>query len=376
MLSNHRPVIADAFSFRSRGRVAARTGMASSAEETKEPCLSRGLTRWYMDMRGLSASTSSLPLLFTLQPDDQEAVKRFYHLADRHMSLASCLLKYLFIHRTCHVPWSRIVISRTPAPHKRPCYIPLPSADGGENKLPILNVEFNVSHQASLVALAGYIIPGGSPTSAASATNTQSIPSPTETPATPQVGIDITCTDERARRGKSSIPTTEVDLCSFIDIYAEVFSPREIEIMKSNPTSQHSQAAVPLSLEGSIQYRLRRFYTYWALKEAYIKMTGEALLAPWLRQLEFVNVNPPEPAMDGERPAWGSPRTDVQVWMYGQKVENVRIETVSFGKEYVVATATRGPGLGTGLATWGDFRSIDIDADVAPCALGKCQCPK
>ncbi|KAK4913981.1 hypothetical protein LTR66_017180, partial [Elasticomyces elasticus] len=36
--------------------------------------------------------------------------------------------------------------------------------------------------------------------------------------------------------------------------------------------------------------RMRKFYTSWALKEAYIKMVGEGLLAPWLRELEFEGV--------------------------------------------------------------------------------------
>ncbi|WEW57845.1 hypothetical protein PRK78_003312 [Emydomyces testavorans] len=350
--------------------------MASSQDQYGQFPLSHGLTRWYMDMRTLTASSSSLPLISTLQPEDQETVKRFYHLADRHMSLASYLLKYLFIHRTCHVPWDKILISRTPAPHKRPCYIPPAPENGDKNKLPVLNVEFNVSHQASLIALAGCIdIPDD-------ATSTPPTPSPTGTTPTPQVGIDITCTDERSRRGKDSLPTTEEALHSFIDIYAAVFSPREIDIMKSRPPQPlNSQRNMPLNLDPSIEYRLRRFYAYWALKEAYIKMTGEALLAPWLRELEFLNVNPPEPAMDGGRPVWGPPEKDMQVLLYGRKVEEVRVEIVAFGQEYLVATATRGGsgsgrsgGGSVGLAAWSNFKSVDIDSDIEPCATGRCQC--
>ncbi len=45
-----------------------------------------------------------------------------------------------------------------------------------------------------------------------------------------------------------------------------------------------------------IEAKLRRFYTFWALKEAYVKMTGDALLADWLRVLEFRKVRAPRPA--------------------------------------------------------------------------------
>src|SRR5436190_23914963 len=102
--------------------------MTSSSSETPVSAVgSHLLTRWYLDTRSLTANSASLPLLSTLQPPDQETVRKFYHLSDRHMSLASYLLKYLFIHRTCHVRWHEIVISRTPEPHRRPCYLSPPS---------------------------------------------------------------------------------------------------------------------------------------------------------------------------------------------------------------------------------------------------------
>ena len=115
------------------------------------------LTRWYIDTRQLTSTCSSLPLLETLQLSDQVTVKKFYHLADRHMSLASYLLKYYFIHSACRIPWNEITISRTPEPHRRPCF--LPASRTRPDGTPIPNVEFNLSHQASLVALAGCIIP-------------------------------------------------------------------------------------------------------------------------------------------------------------------------------------------------------------------------
>ncbi|KAF4278805.1 hypothetical protein CNMCM8057_008541 [Aspergillus fumigatus] len=345
------------------------------------------LTRWYIDTRQSTVTNPSLPLLETLQPSDQEAVKRFYHLRDRHMSLASNLLKYLFIHRSCCIPWNKISISRTPDPHRRPCFIPSPALTEATDE-PIPGIEFNVSHQASLVALAGTIIPqshGASP----NPTTVFANPSPSSVPApsVPQVGIDITCVDERHAR-TSSAPSTRDQLAGYVDIFAEVFSSRELDTIKNLGGRFPADAQ-----DGeAVEYGLRLFYTYWALKEAYIKMTGEALLAPWLRELEFTDVIAPEPAPapgQGSAENWGEPYTGVKIWLYGKRVEDVRIEVVAFETGYIFATAARGAGLGAesrplsrdaGVAVsvdrWMHMEKIDIDRDIAPCATGVCQCTK
>ncbi|KAL2221559.1 4'-phosphopantetheinyl transferase NpgA [Thermoascus aurantiacus ATCC 26904] len=373
------------------------------------------MTRWYIDTRPLTATTISLPLLETLQLADQETVKKYYHLADRHMSLASYLLKYLFIHRTCRIPWSEVTISRTPEPHRRPCFVPSPSRSSGKDGRSIPNVEFNVSHQASLVALAGCIIPSSSSLSTATAIFSHPSPSSAPTQSIPQIGIDITCVDEPSRRGrKDSVPTTRKQLADFVDIFAEVFSRRELDAIKpvpassssSSSTTQQGSATVGGKEEEAVRSRLRLFYTYWALKEAYIKMTGEALLAPWLRELEFTDVVAPEPVdplstntatggdggaereQDNDSAVWGTPYTGTQTWLRGKRVEDVRIEVVAFERDYLVATAARGGGLGAGSRPddargagqgrdrdpWGEFKKIEIERDVAPCARGECRC--
>ncbi|KAK2791251.1 hypothetical protein FQN52_004927 [Onygenales sp. PD_12] len=331
------------------------------------------LTRWYIDTRQLTATTNSLPLLSTLQEPDQKTVQAFYHLSDRHMSLASYLLKYLFIHRACRVPWDQIAISRTPAPHKRPCYIPPKDSTGTSN---IPNIEFNVSHQASLVTLAGCVIPG----------NGDSDSIPQAGPNTPQIGIDITCTDDPSRRHRNP-PQTQQDLASFIDVFSEVFSQAELDDMKTRKsTSTSTSTSIPIP----IPHRLRLFYTYWALKEAYIKMTGEALLAPWLRELEFRDVQVPTPPTTSTSSSssasassqWGDPITSIKPTLYGTVVEDVRVEVVAFGGEYIFATAARGGGFGFGVggegegegAVWDEFRGVDIERDVGACARGECAC--
>ncbi|KAL1964955.1 hypothetical protein VTN77DRAFT_6155 [Rasamsonia byssochlamydoides] len=354
------------------------------------------LTRWYIDTRHLTATTSALPLLDTLQPADQETVQKFVHLADRHMSLASYLLKYLFIHRTCRIPWNEITISRTPKPHQRPCFIPSCRTRADGRAVP--DVEFNVSHQASVVALAGCVrspaegtIDGRESSVAATpAVFTNPQPSSAPIPSIPQVGIDITCVDEPSRRRKDSVPTTVEALADFVDIFAEVFSKRELDTIKNIPMDSTIRSN-PERLQQAIKSRLRLFYAYWALKEAYIKMTGEALLAPWLRELEFTNVVAPEPSSSS---SWSEPYTGVQTWLYGKKVEGVRIELVAFEKDYLVATAARGGQFGVRRShcpreegstnvpnddnddddPWKDLEPVDIEKDITACARGHCHC--
>ncbi|GAD93105.1 4'-phosphopantetheinyl transferase NpgA/CfwA [Paecilomyces variotii No. 5] len=345
------------------------------------PSPSPSLTRWYIDTRPLT--TPALPLLETLQPPDQESVQRFYQLPDRHMSLASNLLKYLFIHRTCRIPWSDITISRTPAPHRRPCFI-LPSQKQEDTP----NVEFNVSHQAGLVALAGCVVPSSTSESTSSAPSGQAVevdilsksPNPESAPirAIPQVGIDITCVDERSRRRKDSLPVTPQALAEFVDIFAEVFSNRELETIKRVPELES-----PEKLAQAVHEGLRLFYAYWALKEAYIKMTGEALLAPWLKQLEFTDVVAPGPVGGGggassgdDGSVFSEPYTGVKTWLYGKRVEDVRVEVVAFETDYLIATAARGGeiGAGSGNDAWRGLQRMDIEKDVAPCAKGLCRC--
>ncbi|KKA18028.1 4'-phosphopantetheinyl transferase NpgA [Rasamsonia emersonii CBS 393.64] len=327
----------------------------------------KSLTRWYIDTRHLTATTSSLPLLETLQPDDQQTVQKFIRLEDRHMSLASYLLKYLFIHRTCRIPWSEITISRTPKPHQRPCFIPScrTRADGSE----VPDVEFNHYPKPS------------SPT--------PSHQPPLSRPS-PNVGIDITCVNEPSRRRRDSI-TTEKALAEFVDIFAEIFSPRELSTIKQIPLDSRSS---PEKLQEAIKSRVRLFYAYWALKEAYIKMTGEALLAPWLRELEFTNVVAPEPVSSTSSSSpWSKPYKGVQTWLYGKRVDDVRIELAAFETDYLVATAARGGRFGArghhhasnnnntvpddgndDSDPWKDLEQIDIERDITACAKGHCHC--
>ncbi|CRG90513.1 hypothetical protein PISL3812_07557 [Talaromyces islandicus] len=327
------------------------------------------LTRWYIDTRQLSETTETLPLVETLQPENQTSAKKYFRLPDRHMSLASSLLKYYYIHRTCRIPWNQISISRTPKPHQRPCFIPASQTRADGTLIPA--IEFNVSHQASFVALAGCI----SSSTTENSTNAQELfgtpqPSAAPIPSIPQVGIDITCVDEPGRR-RDKAPRSAKELADFVNIFSEVFSQRELKTI--------SQLSGTGPLDVQIKSRLRVFYAYWALKEAYIKMTGEALLAPWLRELEFTNVVAPSPVASGSASKWSAPYKGVETWLSGKRVEDVRIELVAFETDYMVATAARGGQFGISGASnqpdpWGDLVKVDLEEDIRPCATGTCAC--
>lgn len=315
-------------------------------KEITEPSM-RGLptlVRWYIDTREWEANGLNLPLLDALRPAEQEAVKRYHHASDKRMSLASHLLKYLYIHRACGVPWKDILFSRTPMPENRPYYASISSTQ----------VDFNVSHQASLTILAGVIAPSNEQL-ASQAVQGAALALP------PRIGIDITCVNERRKPMK-----TLKDFTEFVSIFSEVFSPKEMATIQ-NPISTLRRAR-ELRLAASfpsdddatvIEFGLRLFYSYWALKEAYLKMTGDALLAEWVRHLEFTNVIPPAPVdpFIASKPYglstgsdhipkspdnWGPPYTRVEVSRDGELIENVRLQLQAFESDYIIATAGRG----------------------------------
>lgn len=322
------------------------------------PSLPPPLTRWYIDTRPLDTSPASsrstspstpLPLIHTLQPTDQDSIRRYHFLPDRLMSLGSALLKTLYVHRTLRIPWSEITISRTPAPHKRPCYLPPEDPNGP-------SVEFNVSHQAGLVALVG--CPKFVGTSVASDAAVKD--------GQPRLGVDITCANESTR--KQNAITTTSELIAWIDIFAEVFSDAEIAAMKAPLEHRDSATVTTTAEEEEIRLKLRRFYSYWALKEAYIKMVGEGLIAPWLKELEFRGVSAPEPGrLEGE---WGPEEVFEGTWLGKRRVEDVQMRLMGFEDGFIVATAARG----VEIEEWPRFERLDIERDIGPCATGECGC--
>ncbi|KAL2397688.1 hypothetical protein ABEF93_003323 [Exophiala dermatitidis] len=445
------------------------------------------IDRYYIDTRQLvlstldTKSTQSLPLLATLQYPDQEAVTRFIRPSDRYMSLASALLKYTFIHRRAKIPWSKVQVSRTPAPHRRPYWVPLEEYELPEETCSkIGGLEFNVSHQAGLVAIIGCSTPRAQLPTPHTHSDSSTINKALDqldltghrTPILAadeiRLGVDIACTNEDRRTPQ--IMTTQAQFDEWVDIFAEMFSERERWTMRHAPihipvvereegdywdsdtdttsssdtapngNSYGTGAAEPGSSREAklIHLKLRRFYAYWALKEAYIKMVGEGLLASWLQKLEFMNVVAPPSPTGMPRRSWNQTSTpartlsrspnptssdskgvskhqstvnndhkpdvhlssntlsredEVGKWtppekaergvktlLYGREVEDVDIELVAYDEDFLLATALRGvkeqqPNISTdNRSQWKRWVRLDIEQDIRPCAEGKCHC--
>jgi 4'-phosphopantetheinyl transferase len=363
------------------------------------------ITRWYIDTRPLHPDKSRdevpLPLLPTVSAQDQQNITRFMQAKDKLMSLASTLLKYLFIHRTAQIPWSEVTISRWPAPHKRPYWSP-PSPWPGT-----FGLEFNVSHQAGLTALIGCKTPDKTSSSQPDihfdiqhngATPTDSISAPK-----PRLGVDITCTSESHRGPKKM--TNSAEFAKWVDIFAEMFSARERHDMQHAPTTittsttdstsfphprlfaqdtnTNSELSLPTEEDHTLA-KLRRFYTYWSLKEAYIKMAGEGLLASWLRELEFTNViSPPLPPATASDDSWGplirsatneDHSNGFGVSLRQQPVADVAMSLISYGSSFIIATAMKGISQSSSDLE-PEWCPIDIEQEIRPCAEGRCACP-
>ncbi|KAI9706435.1 MAG: hypothetical protein M1836_003441 [Candelina mexicana] len=326
------------------------------------------MVRWLLDTRRIWQSgplkKNASRALRLLKPEEQAAVDRYFQIKDAKMCLASYLLKYLVIVRLGSVPWADVVLSEGRS--RKPCYVPKHSY-----RKP---VQFNVSHQAGLVAMVGH----GSGSS--------------------KVGVDIVCINER--NGYGIIDSEGFD--GWVNMYREVFSSQEMDDMKNQIQSimlkdgtvvfsdelvtaarccKRNTSCTIILRSGEpkiinsnivIDAKLRRFYAFWCLKEAYIKMTGEALLADWLRDLEFRNVRAPWPATASGTVAnrWGETVKDVEIWFEGKRIKNVRIELQAFEEDYLVATASTDvtPGSPAESGNFPIFEELNIQEDIYLCA--------
>lgn len=250
---------------------------------------------------------------------------------DAKMSLASHLLKHYAISKLLSLPWSATEI--TSNSKTKPIYM-----DPATGTSPI---DFNVSHQAGLVAL---VAAAG---------------------ATVDVGCDVVCVNEREARDLKTVETEGWP--AYVDIYAEVFAPGEAAYLKHQILSAVPGGALApgAGVRDRNVFKLRCFYTLWCLREAYVKMTGDALLAPWLKALEFRNFSPPLPQaeMGVGREDGGDTVRVRDVWFEGKEVEDANVCLRSLGSDYMTCTALRTPerkeaGLGVELAP---YEVVELD---------------
>jgi 4'-phosphopantetheinyl transferase len=257
-----------------------------------------------------------------LAPQERAKVLRYYRPEDAKLSLGSSLLKRRAIADTCQVAWPEVVVSEDS--NRKPCYVP-PDSDAR-------TLQFNVSHHGTLVALVG--CPGD----------------------LTRLGVDIVQMNWERDYAK----VVKEGFEAWANVYEMVFSDREIkDIAGFVPTKQ-------LDSQAEIRAKLRHFYAHWCLREAYVKMTGEALLAPWLKFLEFRSVIVPLPVSELPHGAqktgeWGQTCNDIEIWFHGERVTDVNLEIQAFREDYMIATASSN--LGIPLT---EFKELSIERDVHP----------
>ncbi|KAH7175552.1 hypothetical protein EDB81DRAFT_770245 [Dactylonectria macrodidyma] len=273
--------------------------------------------QWVLDTRPLwpaaqqtrDLSTVASRALNLLSQDERTAVLRFYHVRDAKLALGSILLKHYVIARFCGVRWADAISVRDE--RTKPVFL-LP--DGSQ---PLL---FNVSHQAGLVVLIAVHSP----------------------PPGVAVGVDVVSPFERRARDHQTLASEGWP--HFVDVHAEVLSLNEVAALKR---------ITPGSTPSGRDHALRYFYAVWCLREAYVKMTGDALLASWLGELEMRGFAPPEDM-----------RGPQEVWFKGQRVEDVDVKLTPLLGEYMVSTAVR-QGHGGEQIEVGQFDNLDIDQVLA-----------
>lgn len=345
------------------------------------------ITTWLLDTRKLwpgdriTDSAAAMEAMSLISTAEQKSIRGKLFAADAKMSLGSALLKRLYISQTLGIKWEEVRLGRKGnEKHGKPCAV-----DAVGRAVP--GIDFNVSHQNGLVALIGYngqsnheYTPSGMVYGMISPTTKDEV----------MVGVDIVCVNERD--DYRTIDAEGVD--GWVDIYEYVFSAEERWSMKYDVdyvtiydgtvlsrddigrldrcTDRHRDLTVTtakgkkhnFSSESIIEAKLRRFYTYFCYKEAYIKLAGEALLAPWLKQLEFFNVRSPKagtPARCSTHGTWGEVVDDVEVHMHGKQIHDVRMKVQALEEDFMISTAIQGEIHGIKVP---DFKNLDLEKDI------------
>ncbi|OTA99988.1 hypothetical protein M426DRAFT_324639 [Hypoxylon sp. CI-4A] len=300
--------------------------------------------QYLVDTRGLwpkATKTKELEneaasALALLNEEEKKAVLRYYFVADAKMSLTSHLLKHWVVSKYANVPWWDTKLTRDDK--TKPIY-----QDPETGKQPVF---FNVSHQAglvSLVAVAGY-------------------------DGQADVGTDVVCTSERRTRDHRVINTEGWG--KFVDMHSDVFGRSEAGYLKGDLLSTQTGLPALARDEAIVDFKLRCFYTLWCLREAYVKMTGDALLAPWLKDLEFRRFRAPQPGTEFKQLSDADNQEivkDNEIWFHGQKVDDANVCMRSLGPDYMTCTAVRTPERKEDALGWdlGPYQFLTVDQIVA-----------
>ncbi|KHN94276.1 phosphopantetheinyl transferase [Metarhizium album ARSEF 1941] len=279
--------------------------------------------KWILDTRPLwpeakatkDLETAASRALSLLTADERASVLRYHFVKDAKLALGSALLKRHAISSALGVPFSRATPTPGPPPGRKPLFR---RPDGTQP------LAFNVSHQAGLVALAA--VRGDADGGA-------------------DVGVDVVCPRERRERdhallGRDGWP-------AYVGMHESVFAAAECERLRDLGRRRGPDEA------------LEYFYALWCLREAWVKMTGEALLAGWLGELEMRNFAPPGAAAAADAPP-------LEVWFRGRRVGGgggggggVYVRLERYLADYMVCTVVRGD---VGRRLGDGFESVDLDA--------------
>ncbi|PHH83610.1 hypothetical protein CDD82_6638 [Ophiocordyceps australis] len=306
-------------------------------------------------------------------------VLRYHFVRDAKMALGSALLKRLVIVRLARVSWQESARWRRESRSGKPifCKPKLGAVDAaagdddddddddGGNKF-VLDLSdaaaphgdgvsptwrgcsedeplvFNVSHQAGVVV----VVAIGHP------------------PPGTALGVDIVCPLERRTRDVGILTNPDHDVSAlgqgsepslgpkdgwptFIAIHESVLCPLETARLRQLGAASHGP-----------HRRLAYFYALWCLREAFVKMTGEALLAPWLHLLEMRHFAPPDEADAPE----------LEVWFKGTRATQVQMTLEKLLHDYMVSVAVRwgqtaDAGLSAGMEQ--PWTHLDMDAVLA-----------
>ena len=266
--------------------------------------------------------------LALLSPEEVASVLRFFRPQDAALALGSCLLKRLAVVRGVGATWTEAGRGMKKEEGGKPVW-------RGENPEQG-EVEFNVSHHGSMVVLVA-------DSERKNGVNRAR-----------RVGIDVVkidvAKDTLAMRREGSWE-------KWVKIFADVMPGEEARRIVDG---EDAEGRGQHSLEG----RLRRFYTFWGLREAYVKMSGEALAAPWLKELEFRNVRAPGKEQEN---TWANITRDVEVWMRGNRIDDVGVELQALGGDYIVATIVERVPKGEEFA---GFENVDVERELNTLATG------
>lgn len=378
------------------------------------------LTRWLLDTRSIwpgtriTDSNSASACLDLISEAERKAILRKYHIADSRMSLASALLKRAYIHHCTGLSWSKINFTRKGDPqHGKPAWKPPDETYPG---YPWPRIDFNISHQAGLVTLVGActVVRDEPPSATWRDGGAQDRNGDEEV----LVGCDIVCVDER--RDLDSIRETNFD--EWTSGFGEIFSYEELwditytlpsnslTLLNGEEVGSHElgrldriivcdqDVAVTMadgrieefSSDLIIEEKMRRFYTFFALKEAYIKLVGEGLLAPWIKKCEFrgvrapkqgtvarcsmhgvwggkvtggVTVSPIATESNGHPNAVGESGEQIEIWLSDEEIVDVRTEVQAFEENFMIATMVR-PGSILADHNFPEWHRVDLESDI------------